>query len=230
MPLYPESKLLCMGTQVVSISVGKKPDHEDFTVHEWLIRESSTLIHATLLSDQSERKERTISLPDYKPKDFKIYMQWLYTERVLMESGLDDEAQMDASCQSLIKGYLLGCHLGDEMYRDTIMDFLLEWNYQICTSYRHRPIFESVKTVFDSTELGDPLRKFMVDFTVWNASHDFWVKNYEDFPDHFVAMVSIGHSFRSHYGGDPPISSVKKRPCLYHCHTDETCYTKRLDR
>ena len=68
-----------MGTRVVTISVGEKPDHEDFTVHEELIRRSSALINATLSADEDELKEDPIVLTEYRPKDFMIYIQWLYT-------------------------------------------------------------------------------------------------------------------------------------------------------
>ncbi|KAI4952650.1 hypothetical protein J4E91_003122 [Alternaria rosae] len=206
MPLYPERKLLRMGNRVVTITVGIKPDHEIFTVHEKLIRESSMLIDA----------------------DFMIYNQWLYTERLFMKAEGDDRSTSEG--RSLIKGYLLGHHLGDVKYRDTLMDALIKWGSIADIEDRVTLVSEHAVAVFDDTEVKDPLRKFIADFTVWNTEYDLWSENYKRFPEDFVAMVSHGYAFRCHLGGSGPSKRASLQACSYHCHGDKPCYKAKSER
>lgn len=217
-----------MGNRVVTITVGIKPDHENFTVHERLIRDSSTLIEAYLEFDEREHPELTAVLTDYQSKDFLIYNQWLYTERLFMKAEGDGRSISEG--RSLIKGYLLGHYLGDMKYRDTLMDALIKWGDGAETEDRMKLVCEQAIAVFDGTEAKDPLRRFITDFTVWNTEYELWSKNYKRFPQDFVAMVSHGYAYRCHILGSGPSKRVILQACLYHCHGDNPCYKAKPER
>lgn len=157
-----------------------------------------------------------------------IYNQWLYTERLFMKAEGDDRSMSEG--RSLIKGYLLGHHLGDVKYRDTLMDALIKWGDIADIEDRVTLVSEHAVAVFDGTEVKDPLRKFIPDFTVWNTECDLWPENYKRFPEDFVAMVSHGYTFRCHLGGFGPSKRASLQACLYHCHGDKPCYKAKSER
>lgn len=212
-----------MGTKVITVRVGVEPAHVDFTVHEDLVRKSSAFFEAALGREWLESKERMVRLPEYAAKDFMIYVQWLYSERLHMSP--DGGAKEPTESTNLMKGYLLGDYLQDTRYKDTLMDALIEWGWSATEKDYAAIVSNWAYAVLSKTPKDCPLRKFLVDLTVWHTTSAFWVSSHQGFSNEFVAMVSVGFSTRCNDAYRvSPLRTGAHGYCSYHCHGDKQCY------
>lgn len=214
-----------MGTTVITVRVGKESCHQDFTVHEDLVRNSSTFFENTLSCDWLESEEHMVRLPDIVPHYFSIYVQWLYTKRLYVTS---DKAYSKATIEgfNLISSYILGRHMKDDTYTDTIRDTLIEW-VDGATKLELEDVISSYALITsDQIVASSPLQKLLVDVTVWCTSHTFWTRSHLVFPAEFVSLVSVAFSARcqSIIAKHPFENGSAVDPCTYHCHGDEPCY------
>jgi hypothetical protein len=161
-----------MGTKVITVRVGREPSHTDFTVHEDPIRASSLFFQAAFLRPWRESQERIVRLPECDATAFQIYTHWLYSGLLCaIPSGASSST---GASSSLVRGYLLGDYLLDTNYKDIIMDGLVEWNKDAGVAQRLTFLNSWINIVDDKTRQDSPLRKLLVDITVWDVAHPWW--------------------------------------------------------
>jgi hypothetical protein len=217
-----------MGTKVITVRVGREPNHTDFTVHEDPIRASSKFFQAALGRPWRESNERIVRLPECDSKAFKIYAHWLYSGLLCaIPAGASSSIGVSSS---LVHGYLLGDYLQDASYRDNIMDSLFEWYRAAEAAQRSRFLSSWIGVVDAKTCDENPLRKFLVDIVVWHTTHAWWSSVIAKMPVNFVYSVCVGLSARYRNRG-PSISALgEDSGCLYHSHGDEPCYLAKQPR
>lgn len=106
-------------------------EQQEFYVHEKLVRTNSKFFDTTLNKKWKEGQERVVKLPETAPRDFKIWVKFLYTGRVFLR---DDRAQVvmeDGTFESEEYGvwdscYALGDFLQDTDFKDALIDALIE--------------------------------------------------------------------------------------------------------
>ncbi|KAI4704423.1 hypothetical protein J4E81_001489 [Alternaria sp. BMP 2799] len=210
-----------MGTKVITVRVGREPNHTDFTVHEDPIRASSAFFQTAFRHEWLESQERVVRLPECDATAFQIYTHWLYSGLLCaIPSGASSSNGVSSS---LVSGYLLGDYLQDGNYRDTIMDALIEWNRTTDAAQRASFLTSWTNTVYDKTREGNPLQKLLVDITVWDAPHNWWASVIAKMPASHVQDVCLCLSARYKAAGAknplrPGISS-----CVYHSHGHKPC-------
>jgi hypothetical protein len=102
-----------MGTKVIVVRVGTEPKHNDFSVHENLIRLSSPFFEAVLSREWEESKERVVKLPGCNPHAFCVYIHWLYIGQLHSKFQLNVISNLDGQWEwvnhvkaSLLSNYL----------------------------------------------------------------------------------------------------------------------------
>jgi hypothetical protein len=229
-PSLLAANMRSMGTKVVAVRVEMDPLHEDFTVHENLIHKSSGFFETCLSDNSRDPYGRIVKLPAYEPEDFMIYNQWLYSGRLHMTVNNEDKTLLEV--QSLIKGYILGHFLDDVKYMDTLIDTLIKWATKARSSDCSFLVLLLGIAVYKKTDKTCPLRRYLIDITVWQTSHSFWTKNHHIFSNELVADVSVGYSARcNHWEEFSTCGNCEEvipfaRPgvqCTYHCHGDKPC-------
>jgi hypothetical protein len=211
-----------MGTKVITVRVGREPSHTDFTVHEDPIRASSVFFQTTFRHPWRESQERIVRLPECDATAFQIYTHWLYSGLLCaIPSGASSS---NGASSSLVRGYLLGDYLKDTNYKDIIMDGLVEWNKDTDVAQRLSFLKSWINTVDDKTSGDDPLRKLLVDITVWDVAHPWWASVIAKMPVSFVQDVCLGLSARYKLAnaGNPLRGGVGG--CAYHSHGAKPCY------
>ncbi|KAF2810464.1 uncharacterized protein BDZ99DRAFT_571037 [Mytilinidion resinicola] len=72
------------GTEIVTVRAG--PGAEPFHIHRNLIAHWSRYFHNAFKGGFREAEEKEITLDDVEPWLFKIVMEWLYTQRLVLEN------------------------------------------------------------------------------------------------------------------------------------------------
>jgi hypothetical protein len=237
MALVPESEMLkyvitrvrcsgtdmsSMGTKIIAVRVGPEPHHADFTIHEDLVRKSSLFFQAALSHEWRESQERIVKLPACHIAAFKLYTQWLYTGRLYALPAGPNASLQESS--NLVRGFFIGDYVQDVNFQDSIIDALIEWNRKTGVTQREGILNAWVRTVLQKTSRFGPLHKLLVDVTVWDASHTWWVSEAANFPIEFVQDVAIGLSMRCKAGGVSSSLRAGLSHCKYHSHGDKPCY------
>ncbi|KAI4906272.1 hypothetical protein J4E90_010745 [Alternaria incomplexa] len=210
-----------MGTKVVTVRVGREPNHTDFTVHEDPIRASSAFFQTAFRHPWRESLERVVRLPECDAIDFQIYTHWLYSG--LLCAIPSEVSGSNGVSSSLVRGYLLGDYLQDASYRDTIIDGLIEWDRHADDAPRTSFLSSWINIVDDKTSEGNPLQKLLVDITVWRTSHVWWTSVIAKLPANFVRDVCIGLSTRYRVDGAVFPVRIQANNCAYHSHGDKPC-------
>jgi len=107
-------------------------DHQDFTIHEALIRKESPFFEAALSRDWKEGEEKLVPMPEDRPDTFRLYVHWIYSRRIFLEPFSDpDNQNRSKHLDHLIRAYILGDKLLDLDFQDAIIDILIntsiEW-------------------------------------------------------------------------------------------------------
>lgn len=215
--------------------MGTEQDRQNFTVHENLLRRSSDFFGAALKEVWLEARERLICLPTERPAPFHIYVQWLYSACLFSKHTLSSTtSSCDAHRQeweTLVWCYQLASYIQDVSFKDTIMDAMMQWAVDVPQKTRDT-VIKSAAEIYDNTEEGSPLRRFLIDLSVWKVSTGAWTtEDASKVPHDFLLAVTAGLSRRFESGGtlrdmiDDNIGT-----CHYHAHGNKPCYKARSNR
>lgn len=227
------------GTKVVTVRVGIAPDHQDFTVHENLVKRSPYLMSIY------HQSATYIVLPDAQPEAFAIYQQWLYTRGLHTKTvnmggaiGLLGPSHGE-EWTKLTEVYLLGHKLVDIEFQDRVVDGMIEWLQEVTHSaYDLSMVLDSIPRIY--TILGEagednPLRRLVSDIIALKFSDAMIQKmaidrNGEKMPPAFLLDLVLKLSTR--LSGPAKFLNASKLPearegCHYHCHKEGECYREK---
>lgn len=144
----------------VKVVVGA--DKMTFHVPKNLLCARSTFFNAACSEKWSEGPTTLIGLPDDDPALFSIYLQLLYTDRLVTEG---DDAVEAGGTQwiTLMKAYVLADKLGDTKAANAVLDDILKQlkRCKIGTG----PSGIAMQYAYDHTvNVTSPLRKMLVDY------------------------------------------------------------------
>ncbi|KAL9095494.1 MAG: hypothetical protein Q9165_002365 [Trypethelium subeluteriae] len=206
----------------ITVLVGLKA--QKFIIHENALRSKSPFFEAALSKPWAEARERRVTLPEDDPEVFKLYVQWLYTDRIHCSTppgnnskGWDFIHEMDL----IIKAYCLGEKLQDVAFKDSLIDsFIALRSLEKDMWLPHLPI---TKFLWENTPKGSSMRRLVVDYYVWlHAADATQVKQSDclEFLQDFVAGL-LQHR------GNPIFERApfcKESTCAYHEHGTKACY------
>jgi hypothetical protein len=105
----------------ITVLVGH--EEQQFTVHKDTICAKSKFFRAARSerwNRLSEGKEKAIKLPETSVRDFQIYVHWVYTSKIEVDSGDATKTYADH-----LQAYILGDVLDDYQLRNAAMEQLI---------------------------------------------------------------------------------------------------------
>lgn len=195
---------------IIALRVGHH-DPTDFLVHrEFLYDRSPFFINWT------RENNGIIELPDNKPEVIKVYVAWLYSNRIFtkFEGGVGKEFN------ELLNAYIFGDEIRDSDFQDAIIDAFIERTREV------KSYFLNARKVWESTLPGALIRRYMVDTFVW-AGGEKWLEDVSYFDRDF--LVELGRALYKRIKSPEDYTGVApfvRDSCLYHEHTSEgePCY------
>lgn len=137
-------------------------EQKDFTVYTSFATESSEFFRAALSRDWKEARERRVQLQETTVADFQLYLQCLYTDRMVTLNHYDS----GISSMTLIRLYVLGDFLGDDRFCRNVIDALIGNSVLMNTGI----VFSSAAVDFawEKTASGSSLRKVLLELIMCN--------------------------------------------------------------
>ncbi|KAG9202235.1 hypothetical protein G6514_004673 [Epicoccum nigrum] len=150
----------------IRVSVGKLDTcMQNFTMHQDLISTRSEFFAKALRGDWKEAQERTVVLPDDEPEVFRLYLQFLYTGQVALNSVARGGAYVVLS-----KLYVLAEKLIDETAKTALLAALSKRDGKHDSQgVLHCPGFESINIIYNGTPDDSAARECVVDLYTKSA-------------------------------------------------------------
>jgi hypothetical protein len=163
---------------------------QGFSVHERLLRASTSFFDKAMAGDWKESQQRTICLPDEEPRIFSLYAHWLYWG-TLPVVGDETGAPGDPEYVDLVKAYVLGDKILDSKFQDTAIDAIVEKSKSVGTDgVRRYPNGWAIKYAFNNTNESAPIRKLLADMYAYRAN-SAWLQDWAaSIPQPFLFQVA----------------------------------------
>lgn len=165
---------------MITILVGEE-EHR-FTVHKDMICAKSKFFRAACSERWASGVEKIVRQPEGTVEDFQIYVEWVYTSKVTL-----DTEDLDKQQARLMDLYILGDIVDDYQLRNATMKRLIA---------NVRKGVESVQSsqlvkVYAATMTGSPLRRFIVDWTLRNFDRESIKLYIAQDPAEFVQELAV---------------------------------------
>ncbi|THX02320.1 hypothetical protein D6D13_08371 [Aureobasidium pullulans] len=151
----------------VVLSVG--PSKQEFTVHKELLCFYSDFFRAAFNGSFKEATEGRIELPDAQLDVFEIFQVWLYSRSLLNTEDLQDQPdyQKYPSFSTLARLWVFGDKYQIPLLQNCAADAILQY-----TKDKNRFCTNVLKTAYDHTMEGSPLRRLAIDILVFRMVHE----------------------------------------------------------
>ncbi|KAK4695923.1 hypothetical protein P7C71_g1920, partial [Lecanoromycetidae sp. Uapishka_2] len=143
---------------MVVIIVGK--DSIAFNMHRGMLCNVAPYFKAAFDGRFNEAKSKVLVLSEDDPEVFKRFQLWVYTDKVL-EKG---EAYGDISWTTLIELYVFGSIRGITDLQNAVVDILIDKS----KSDNEVPTGD-LQYIYNNTPEGSPLRRLLIDWTVFKG-------------------------------------------------------------
>ena len=162
-----------------------------FTVHKNVITGRSAFFRAAVEGPFKEAEEKTVRLPEIDPDLFSVYLQWIYSDKIVILGAGDIAKDTGGSKQRalLIELYILADALDDRRLRNRTTDEFID----LCRSTSW-PGCKSIKRIWNSTPEGSKLRKLLIDYEMSKkrTSGACWIeRNRKSLPKSFMSDLAI---------------------------------------
>jgi hypothetical protein len=164
--------------------------------------------------------DRILELPDDKPENIKVYVAWLYSNRIFTkpEDELDEESIV--KFDGLIDAYVFGEKIQDSDFKDAIIDAIIEGTEEEGACYT------DARRIWEYTPPGALIRRYVVDIYVWKG-YEEWLEDVSYLNQDF--LVELGRALYKRIESPEDYTGVapfERDSCLYHEHTSkgEPCY------
>jgi hypothetical protein len=199
-------------------------------------------VHKVLLCEASEFFT-SVPLPDDTPSVVELYVQWIYTRRIVCRTDpVEEEGENEHGEEAkrrgknarefdlLIGGFVFGEKVQDGNFKDAIIDALI---HTVATPDERNvcwfPTKKWVTLAYTGTPKGSPIRRLLVDMFMFNGRDD-WMEG-EDNVDFLVdlgrRLLADRKADRKKQQMDPTRTSANS--CQYHHHGEGgRCYSERI--
>jgi len=141
------------------------PKKKAFTVYEKVITKASGFFEEELDREFKMSRERTVSLPNDTPEVFSVYKHWLYSHAIFSQmTEAQNKKQSWKEFTLLSDTYMFGEKIQDSDFKDAVLDSLIEKAMEEVQYPSH-----ILPAIYEGTQDGSPLRRFMVDFFAWHG-------------------------------------------------------------
>ncbi|KAK4948940.1 hypothetical protein LTR10_012313 [Elasticomyces elasticus] len=208
-------------SEIVYLDVGKPDQIKRFALHESIVRPASDFVNMALSRDWKEAHERIIPLSEDEPETFTIYQTWLYTH-IVDAHALKSSTNSCDVYQRLFKCYILAEKLLDAVFKDCVMDAILN-------TLQANPLFDAnlSNLVYENTPEGSPLRRVLCEIYVWCATERWLAEDVVTEEVHPTLMTDVMKMqmgfFRGHRPEQVPFLG---HACAYHAHEGGLCHQR----
>jgi hypothetical protein len=154
---------------ITTLAVGE--EGVEYKVHETLLSERSEFFASASKAEWKEGQEHRIPLPDDTPSIVVLYVQWIYSGKILSrttpveEEGADEqECKNESAFDLLISGFVFGEKIQDGNFKDAVIDALV---HTVTTPNEKGVCWYPTKSWVDQayvgTPEGSPIRRLLVD-------------------------------------------------------------------
>jgi hypothetical protein len=197
-------------------------------VHKELLCEHSPYFQASVKEEWIDPENRIIPLPDDKPYIVNLYVQWIYSDRILSRNPSATEAHGSTELNTLVYAFVFGEKIQDARFKDAVIDAVIK-----CTLTPGKdgttwfPGVKAINHAFEGTPPESPLRRLLVDLWARNGRADWDRKGLNsDFTTTLIGELFAHREQRF----DPHPTDGKTSTCSYHQHGDDhLCYARRSD-
>ncbi|KAF2431246.1 hypothetical protein EJ08DRAFT_733477 [Tothia fuscella] len=211
-------------TNFITVHVGgssSHPETKQSTVHEAPIRKQSPFFEAALSRNWKEAGERVVRLPYQDVKAFQLYVNWIYTHRIVVPELKPNRST--PTFMLIFRAYVLSDMLQDADCKDAILHACVDFS-KLTGSV---PI-ACTKFVYENTGRDAPVRRLLVDYFVHGEYETKWLSSSSSLP--VEALVDVTTLFRNmcdsnkaKIEGNKP--AFLQDMCEYHEHgKDRLCY------
>jgi len=207
-----------------------------FSIHEDTLTVHCDLTAATQQQGWKKNRAGVLQLPEENDENFDVFARFIYSGKVrfVSDSDKDENGQTspdsDASCDRLMRCWLLGYRLQSVTFRDAVIDVLFENLDRASEAFLDTALFE---TAFQQTEGFNGLRKLAVDLAIdrWQQK-DFVKAPCADIADFWkevsLRLIRYRQDKRHEAAFQKRMSASKQQNCTYHDHllTERPCYRK----
>lgn len=189
-----------MGKKIVHIKVG--PELVDFGIHENLPCHYSKYFRGAFKTLFQEAKTGEMSFPETSADVFELFGHWIYYQTLL-----DLEPDLDL---------LLDLYVFAEMTRiPSLMNLVLVDLEKTSVIQDKLPTATKISQVWDNVWALSPLRRFIVDWLVWNVTDEGMEKGYSVYPDDlkYAVMKAQRDLIHKFIDGEEPENPKEDMSC-----------------
>ncbi|KAI4608684.1 hypothetical protein J4E80_008889 [Alternaria sp. BMP 0032] len=180
-------------SKLVTVVVGEEPKQQHFSVHEDIICARSEFFRRAMNGNWAESKERIVRLSEDRPKVFHIYINLLYTGRVVTDTLETPKTAKSIAAEMHILGqlYVFGEKLQDKAAKNSAIQSLLEVALEKDADgdQVNSPI-ATIVGIYEGTCAGSLGRRLMVDTWV-NTSVEFLAAKGNILPKEFLVDLAV---------------------------------------
>ncbi|KAJ4290967.1 hypothetical protein N0V90_010163 [Kalmusia sp. IMI 367209] len=176
---------------IVKITFGKNGNEKVFFVHPPILKERSVFFQKALEGDWREAKDCAIDLPEDEPTVFSVYLRYLYTGNMSIDS---DQTNIRAAARyerwMAINLYTLADKFQDVRSKNAATKALVKAVREVRGEKNWvLPELDNIKAIYGRTMFGSALRKLLVDLFAYYASREH-LNDYDGFPKEFLFDLS----------------------------------------
>ena len=210
--------------KMVYLDVG--PNAIRYGVHQGLISRESEFFRAALNGSYEEARSGIIKLQDDDAGIVGLFVDWLYTRRLVREIG--DGTEKRSSIRSLIHLYIFaGARLVPRLQQD-IANQLAKSRFIVNGLARTEFLAESlqwIKIVYEKLPETTPLRRWLVDMFIYKNSQDNHTRSIllqwgDECPKDFI--IDVAHDW-AQMNGKKKVAPWRRTRCRYHPHNSNEC-------
>jgi hypothetical protein len=210
----------------------------EYQVHETLLSERSRFFASASKAEWKEGQDHRVPLPDDTPSVVDLYVQWIYSGRILSRKSPVEEEADEQECKNesafdlLIGGFVFGEKVQDGDFKDAVLDALV---HTVTTPNEKGvcwyPTGNWVHQAYVGTPEGSPIRRLLVDMYTYQGKDD-WLygqKNVDFLADLAGNLLVERRKIQSQQHKGP--TSPNANGCKYHHHgKEDQCYSERVPR
>lgn len=164
-PLHWLTTVGSLSDRIVTVLVGDTK--AKFQVHENALKQHSTFFVAALSKGWRERRSGEVHLPEDKPELVKLYLQFLYSQKIGIawtktREGLPQNDLLPEYV-TLAHLFVLGEKLIDTHFTNAVVRAFLRRRATLVEGKRYSPVGEAVDIIYNGTPSGSKMRQLLVD-------------------------------------------------------------------
>jgi hypothetical protein len=204
-------------------------DEKRFVTHVDLVKEASGFIRDSLKGCWKEGEEKTIRLPEQSAVAFNIYLDFCYRQVIDLRRSGEEKGWQGATYkkerfQRLVKSYVLGDMLRDDVFCNALIDAWFDLRSQEEITME----VETINTIFDRLPERSKLRLLVAHEAAYGISKDAFKEALPYCHPQLCKLIAETAVLEDHLPREKKKPEARPR-CMYHLHPEESKSTIKVD-